>query len=33
MSPRSIMFDQAENRLHMQKAVLKQLAIQNNKDL
>jgi len=33
LSPRSIMFDQAENRLHMQKAVLKQLAIQNNKDL
>ena len=25
-SPRSILFDQAENRLHMQKAVLKQLS-------
>jgi ornithine carbamoyltransferase len=28
-SPRSILFDQAENRLHMQKAILKQLS--NNK--
>jgi ornithine carbamoyltransferase len=29
-SPRSILFDQAENRLHMQKAILKQLVnIQN----
>lgn len=28
-SPRSILFDQAENRLHMQKAILKQLS-QNN---
>ena len=28
-SPRSILFDQAENRLHMQKAVLKQLSKNN----
>ncbi len=31
-SSRSIMFDQAENRLHMQKAVLKELSNQNKKD-
>ena len=30
-SSRSIMFDQAENRLHMQKAVLKELSNQNKK--
>ena len=28
-SPRSILYDQAENRLHMQKAIMKQLS-QNN---